>query len=130
MGKGDFLYIGAGFSKQSPAELKKSYSDKKVFDWMAETGHALGLDDSDFDISVGYNHKKSAIELFLNMKKDKSVSSVEREVHFKAGDRIRAAISYHYPFEHLFDEAGRHFQISGGVVSGDKKYMLLLCEKE
>lgn len=129
MKKGDLLYIGASFTTDSPEELVRSYSDPKVLKWMAETGHALGLDDKDFGINVEYNLKKSAIELFLDMKRDKEVGSGERKVRFKAGDRIRAAVSYHYPFLRLINEIGKHFQVDIGSAGGGNKYMLFTCEK-
>ena len=129
MGEGDLLLVGTGLVDGSPEEIERAYSDPKITNLMHATARALGLGRDDYEVVPKFNGKKRALEIFLNMKKDKSVSDGNHELRFKKGDRIRAAISHKYGTETIMPILRRHLAPLTTYFHDRKQYTLAVAKK-
>ena len=127
MDKGDVLLIGNGLSSKFKHNWLEDYKTKKVNDWLIKIPLSLGLKREEVEYSARFVN--SRVEELYIIKKDKKIKHLGREVDFKKGDIIIAAISYKYgkaDFEKILNKFFSYVKL---YLDKEETYALAICKK-
>ncbi|MEI6849629.1 MAG: L-histidine N(alpha)-methyltransferase [archaeon] len=127
MKEGDSLLIGNGLDNRNHEAIIKSYGTKEIENWLSQILTQVGLERSEIDFSVKFNH--SRVELFFIMKKDKKVSFQDKHIYFAKGDQILVSVSYKYDEADFKKFMKIYFDDVRVFTSKDKSYTLAICKK-
>jgi uncharacterized SAM-dependent methyltransferase len=123
----DFLLIGVALANGSQKELLKSYKHKFNDDFFRLMMYQLGFSPEDIEMDVRFQN--SRIELFYNVKKNKTVSLGDKSINFIKGDQMLIGISHRYTEKELLDALSLYFKNCELFLNKDKSWALVLCKK-
>jgi uncharacterized SAM-dependent methyltransferase len=127
MRKGDILIIGNGISNGKNKDWVKDYKDETINKWLVQIPFLLGL--SRNDVAYDARFVNSRIEEIYTVKNDKIVKHLGKQVLFKKGDIIIAAISYKYS-KRIFENLMLKFFSKVDIFTDKKEtYALAVCKR-
>jgi len=127
MKEGDFVLVGNGLDNRNVDDIRRSYDNEMVHEFLKHIPIQLGLDEE--DIEFGSRYRNSRVELFYTMKKEIDIGFQDKKVHFKKGDQVIAAVSYKYNKDDFRTFLNLYFDDVMMFVSEDDSYGLALCKK-
>lgn len=127
MNDGDILIIGDGLDTQNKDELLEVYSSEKIEAFLDYIPRGIGFSDKDVEIKQEFNN--SRIEIFYNIKVDKTIEFGERTIEFKAGDRLLVFFSYKYDADSMKSFTKMYFDDAEFYTEKDETYALIVCKK-
>jgi len=123
----DYLLIGTELRDTKRVELiVKEYDAPLVNQFLVHLPRQVGLSEEDVEFEVEFNRDR--VDLFYRVKNDRTVRHLGRNIDFKAGDRILAAISYKYTQDELRQLLEKRFETEV-YPNKEANYALALCRK-
>jgi len=127
MSDGDFLLIGNGLDNRKRDDILKTYSGGLLDELLSKTLEQIEIKKA--DIEYGARFRNSRVEMFYTIKRDFSVSFLDKKVDFAKGDQIIVASSYKYDEESFRSYMKLYFDDTKVYITKDKSYALALCRK-
>jgi uncharacterized SAM-dependent methyltransferase len=128
MKDGDYLIIGNKLTHPSSKKMVKYYNKSRQLDnLLVKTIEQMGINKNEVVYSSRF--RGSRVEMFYTLKKDKTLKCKNKNVEFKAGDKIIVAISYKYTKDSLLETLNLYFNDVELFISKDGIYALALCKK-
>lgn len=127
MSDGDFLLIGNGLDNRKRDDILKTYSGGLLDELLSKTLEQIEFKKA--DIEYGVRFRNSRVEMFYTIKRDFSVSFLDKKVDFAKGDQIIVASSYKYDEESFRSYMKLYFDDTKVYTTKDKSYALALCRK-
>ena len=127
MSDGDFLLIGNGLDNRKRDDILKTYSGGLLDELLSKTLEQIEIKKA--DIEYGARFRNSRVEMFYTIKRDFSISFLDKKVDFAKGDQIIVASSYKYDEESFRSYMKLYFDDTKLYITKDKSYALALCRK-
>jgi uncharacterized SAM-dependent methyltransferase len=127
MKKSEVVLIGNGLSEKNIDTILKSYSGKMINNFLIKIPLQLGLKED--EIKFGARFKNSRVEIYYEIKTNKKISCLGKNIDFNEGDQIIVAVSYKYKKDILQKYLKMYFDEVKVFTLDDKSYALALCKK-
>jgi len=127
MKKNDYILIGNGLNSSNQEEALKAYKNTFIEKFLVRVINHIGL--SNEDVSYEVRFKDSRVEMIYILKKDKTVSYLNKKIRFYKGDFIITAVSYKYSKEEFQKILSKFFKDVKIYTDTEKTYALALCKK-
>ena len=124
----DYLLIGTELRNGSSADkILREYHSEQVNQFLGHLPRKLGLDEGNVRFEVEFN--EAQVELFYRINNDQLVNHFGKEIEFKAGDRLKVAISHKYTRDELKNSLEKRFDTKF-YVNVPVSYALALCRRK
>ncbi|MCK4649647.1 L-histidine N(alpha)-methyltransferase [Candidatus Pacearchaeota archaeon] len=128
MKEGDLLILGNNILTKKPQKILELYKKSATLEQLLiNIPKGLGFKEEELEMDIKL--KESRIEIYYNLKIDKTIELYGKKIEFKTGDKFLVLLSYKYKKKDLVEILNMYFNEVDMKISEDGSYTLVICKK-